>query len=416
MVFISPQRTLLLFLTAGIFQTNAFPADGAPNSLLPTFTLLGGNGGSETGRCTGTDLENLKASYEDMCLMARSARDEIDFLTQQAALTEGDGPPKPADNAQVPVDNWKRWHRTRETYVSLFGADPFVKRGDPPGPKNPGDFIDGHKRFVRNFYDDVVNQYCGGAPAPDKSTLVCTDADFKFIQVGNVDPGDPQGRNIEVTNPQCTNIDGVWYSQNMPPGNQYDNRAPPRESGDGPVCDDPNHLAVVVRKWRAVFFCKDGLDTNVHKVVTIQDVRDKIKPASRRYKKLEDHEIVLQALTMGQLTRLDDVKRVGGEIMPVTWLHEMHHLLTRSTDEKAVDKTGNRIRITINEYNSATNQYEDHEADEKAYGYDLARDLALHNHVNAMVNPENVAFFGLAMFFSEFDWSRGFAMPLKEPK
>ncbi|KAL5386673.1 hypothetical protein DPSP01_004037 [Paraphaeosphaeria sporulosa] len=100
-----------------------------------------------------------------MCLMARSARDEIDFLTQQAALIEADGPPKPADNAQVPVDNWKRWHRTRETYVSLFGADLFVKRGDPPGPKKTGDFIEGHRRFVRNFYDDVVNQYSGGGPS-----------------------------------------------------------------------------------------------------------------------------------------------------------------------------------------------------------------------------------------------------------
>jgi hypothetical protein len=32
-----------------------------------------------------------------------------------------------------------------------------------------------------------------------------------------------------------------------------------------------------------------------------------------------------------------------------------------------------------------------------------------------MINPENAAFFALAMFFGEHDWSRGFAMPLAEP-
>ncbi|KAJ4347983.1 uncharacterized protein N0V89_009355 [Didymosphaeria variabile] len=149
-MFSKPGRVLLLFLSAGVLQTDAIPDDGAENSLLPTFTLLGGNGGSETGRCTGTDLDNLKASYEDMCLMARSASNELEFLLKQAEVTEGDGPPRPDDDAQVPVDNWKRWQRIRETYFSLFGRDPFVKKNDPPGAKKPGETILGHERTVKS--------------------------------------------------------------------------------------------------------------------------------------------------------------------------------------------------------------------------------------------------------------------------
>ncbi|KAJ4347982.1 uncharacterized protein N0V89_009354 [Didymosphaeria variabile] len=159
----------------------------------------------------------------------------------------------------------------------------------------------------------------------------------------------------------------------------------------------------------------NGLDTNVHKTVTLQDLRSGIKPASRRYKKV-DHDMFLQLLTLGRVTKLEDVKRVGGEIMPVTWLHELHHLLTRSDDEAAVDKEGTRIRTTENKYNPATNQYEDQEVNMKAYGYDLSRDLALYGGISAMVNPDNSAFFALAMFFSEYDWSKGFAMPLKDHK
>lgn len=76
-----------------------------------------------------------------MCLMAQSARDEIDFLLSQAAETKGIGPPRPA-NAQAPeetVKNWKRWNRVRGTYVSLFGSDPFVVPGGPPGGRQPGE-------------------------------------------------------------------------------------------------------------------------------------------------------------------------------------------------------------------------------------------------------------------------------------
>lgn len=82
--------------------------------------------------------------------MAQSARDELDFLSHQAALTEGDGPPMPMDNAQGPTDNWRRWQRTRETYLSLFGLDLLVKRSDPPGSLKPGDTIPRYQKVVRS--------------------------------------------------------------------------------------------------------------------------------------------------------------------------------------------------------------------------------------------------------------------------
>lgn len=50
------------------------------------------------------------------------------------------------------------------------------------------------------FYKEVVDKFCGGSGANNNSPLlVCTDADYQFIKVGSPDPGDPQGRNIEVT-------------------------------------------------------------------------------------------------------------------------------------------------------------------------------------------------------------------------
>lgn len=83
-------------------------------------------------------------------------------------------------------------------------------------------------------------------------------------------------------------------------------------------------------------------------------------------------------------------------------------------DRPAVDKDGNRLKTTRSVYNVATNQYEDEEVDQKAYGYELARNLALHS-IDGMINPDNLAFFALAMFFGDYDWSRGFAMPIEEP-
>jgi hypothetical protein len=192
--------------------TNSTPAQ-------PTFRLIDGTGGSETGRCTGADLDHLKASYEDMCIMARIARDEIDFLMDQAERTRGSGPPKP-ENKEAPqtdIDNWKRWNRVRATYLSMFGKDPFLAPGDPQAGKP----VSGHKTFVRgqydkhstkkgcvvlrtalmlfvDFYQRVDTEFCIGHN-DNSPLLVCTDAHFKFIKIGQVDPGDPQGRTIENT-------------------------------------------------------------------------------------------------------------------------------------------------------------------------------------------------------------------------
>lgn len=178
MLFLSLRKAILLYLTAGVLRVNAAPPDGALNSLIvsvanecfiplrillgmannlldqPAFTLIGGNGGSETGRCAGSDLANLKAAYEDMCLMARLARDEIDFILDQAERTAGDGPARPSnkDAPQQDVDNWKRWNRVRATYLSLFKLDPFTKREDVKGnagEQQAGTPIKLYNKFVR---------------------------------------------------------------------------------------------------------------------------------------------------------------------------------------------------------------------------------------------------------------------------
>ncbi|KAF2443709.1 hypothetical protein P171DRAFT_445080 [Karstenula rhodostoma CBS 690.94] len=419
MLLSNPKRALALLLTLGVLQSQAFPQDGAPNSLLPAFTLIGGNGGSETGRCTGANLDNLKASYEDMCLMAQRARDEIDFLVAQARQTGGDGPPRPKnkDAPQEDIDDWQRWNRVRGSFLSMFGKDPFAKREDVQG--NPGEIQAGqpipfYNTLTRGFYNRVFTEYCGGVSA--QKMLLCTDADFKFLEIGTVDPGDPQRRNIEDTHPQCRNVGGVWYSPNMPAGLRYDERPPPRNPGDGIVCDGSgaDSLAVTVRDWNAIVFCNEGLDTNVHKTITLQDLRGSIKATNRRYRRQEDRDSVLQRIRLGTVTKLEDIKRDDGEIMPVTWMHELNHLVMLNKDQPALDREGNRLKKTGNVYNDDTNQYEDREVDELSYGYELSRNLAVHGGLSGMINPDSISFFALAMFFDEFDWSRGFAMPLKE--
>ncbi|KAL5386671.1 hypothetical protein DPSP01_004035 [Paraphaeosphaeria sporulosa] len=203
----------------------------------------------------------------------------------------------------------------------------------------------------------------------------------------------------------------------MPADLRYGDYPPPREPGDGIICNgvEGHTLAVTMRDWDAIVFCNEGLDTNVHKTITLQDLRGTIKPTSRSYRRPENRGNVLRALHIGSVTRLEDIKNDGGEIMPVTWMHEVNHLLTTNDDQPALDKNGKRLKVTKTVYNHDTNQYEDEEKDEPSYGYELARNLATHGGASGMINPDNIAFFALAMFFNEFDWSRGFAMPFKEP-
>lgn len=52
--------------------------------------------------------------------------------------------------------------------------------------------------YSADFYDRMATDFCRGSN-DNGPLLVCTDAHFKFIKIGTVDPGDPQGRNIEVT-------------------------------------------------------------------------------------------------------------------------------------------------------------------------------------------------------------------------
>lgn len=58
--------------------------------------------------------------------------------------------------------------------------------------------------------------------------------------------------------PQCRNVGGIWYSPTMPEGRRYTERPPPNNPEDGPFCNG-NHgtLAVTVREWGAIVFCKD---------------------------------------------------------------------------------------------------------------------------------------------------------------
>lgn len=74
----------------------------------------------------------------------------------------------------------------------------------------------------------------------------------------------------------------------------------------------------------------EGLDTNIHKTITLQNLRNSIKTAGKRYKKPGGRETLLQAIGIGSVTKLEDIQRDGGEIWPVTWLHELSHLAISS--------------------------------------------------------------------------------------
>lgn len=57
---------------------------------------------------------------------------------------------------------------------------------------------------LADFYDLVDNSFCAGTPT--EKLLICTDVHFKFIRVGTPDPGDGQGRNIDVTRAYTVNF------------------------------------------------------------------------------------------------------------------------------------------------------------------------------------------------------------------
>jgi hypothetical protein len=136
-------------------QISAVPADGQPNALLvshfvsqplgaslpvkfihiwiaadiqqPTWELADLPGSRDTGRCIGQDLDMLKASYEDACLISQKAYADMNFFATTTAATKGKGPAK-GGVLKVSTD-YERWHRIFATYISLFGSRPFEDEG-----------------------------------------------------------------------------------------------------------------------------------------------------------------------------------------------------------------------------------------------------------------------------------------------
>lgn len=69
---------------------------------------------------------------------------------------------------------------------------------------------------------------------------------------------------------------------------------------------------------------------------------------------------------------------------------------------------------TKDRWNKVTNKWETQQVQAVTYGYELCRNLAEHMPASTTYNPDNIGFFGLAMFLDEWDWSRGYAMPKKK--
>jgi hypothetical protein len=65
-------------------------------------------------------------------------------------------------------------------------------------------------------------------------------------------------------------------------------------------------------------------------------------------------------------------------------------------------------------WNTEKMDWELKEEQDLTYGYDLCRNLAEWDPDLTLRNPDNIAFFGTAMFLDEWDWSRGYAMPKKK--
>lgn len=151
-----------------------------------------------------------------------------------------------------------------------------------------------------------------------------------------------------------------------------------------------------------------------------------------------DKDRTITKLEKKEITHLEDLKGDDGENMPVTWLHEMVHLMMRGMLSQPVLVINTNLDAVVDDqpalipasgggeatvltkkdlvWNPTTQQREEMEVEEKAYGYERATDLARADPGLAMRNPDNIAFFAQAMYLDKFDWSRGWAMPLKVPK
>ncbi|ORY11866.1 hypothetical protein BCR34DRAFT_587555 [Clohesyomyces aquaticus] len=381
-------------------QITAVPEQGKENALLPTWNIVGGNGGRNTGNCAGNDLQALQGSWEEACLMARKANADLSWLEATAINTRGIGPAAP-EGKKKSSDDYIEWRRILDTYIAFFGEIPFNQQGDA-GVANVdvGRLKHEHSQAVEDFFRDIERDFCQSASSSRGKLLVCTDETYRFIKNGEIDPGDAQGRKIEETHPNCEGQGGVWYSPDLPERLRYSEEPPPGESGTRPLCNSrDDDMALTLRNVNAIFFCPLALDST-QTLPTANNLRTQIKSRSRWRKKDVNKDEIAQKLLNRGIGTVEDPLGNAKETLSVIFLHEMLHLLKGAIDNQAVDINGNPMNDGVETAFRAT----------KAYGLVHARNLATHRPDLARKNPDNVAYFAFAMFFDELDWSRGYAM------
>ncbi|PVH91286.1 hypothetical protein DM02DRAFT_664156 [Periconia macrospinosa] len=378
----------VILLSSQVLQIEAVPHDGEDNSLLPAFTLVG-QGNRDQGNCAGDDLELLKSAYEDACAMSRRAVEDLDFLVDQAKATAGKGPDKKSNKA-----DYSNYRRILDTFIALFGTSPFDQQGnvDVGGPlfvPNDGSY------HLKGFFETMVNEKCSGRDIDKR--IFCTDNHWEFLKNDAQDPTDPS-KTIQENLPQCQTYGGIWYSSVQPAGEQWLFAPPPSSPGKRPICDD-RKLAVTHFSPGTITFCQLSLNPNVV-LDTIKGFEGSIKPTNTRYGMTDK---ALDKMRLGDLIKKKDLTSIEflRDSLSLTFLHEMLHLLTDKPDQDAVDEDGNPIMDRDGK-------------PELTYGWTRCRNLATHDTQLSWGNPDNVALFALAMYFRQWDWSRGYPQPVKK--
>jgi hypothetical protein len=82
-------------------------------------------------------------------------------------------------------------------------------------------------------------------------------------------------------------------------------------------------------------------------------------------------------------------------------------------DEKAYDSNGNLKTKKVARWDPVSKKYEEETVHMLAFQYANCVNLAKHKPNRATLNPDSVAYFAIAMYLKNWDWSFGYAQTLK---
>ncbi|KAF2002595.1 hypothetical protein P154DRAFT_532824 [Amniculicola lignicola CBS 123094] len=342
-------------------------------------------------------IEDLKVSWGEACLASNKAKHEIKWLGRTGFLTQGKGPSPSTDKEER-----ERWDRVYNTYIALFG-----EIYDKKGRELRYSDHDTRIRRVYKFYS-MMSAACKTKPNPKKKpqNLFCGDAWLTWIPVGYPDPeqSEKMVEETQFAEENAVEAGGIWYNDLLDEGRRRLILEPPTNSNDPKICN--GELACTFVGQSIVIWCPPGLSQAPSVLAT--EARIKSVPFTSELD-------AMAKVKDGTLTSIYSPPGTSGGDMIATWIHEMGHHLMGWIDEQAVNRRGKRKWKKGHDWDTRKQKWVASEKTEVLVtSWKLASQLATWDPDKAVMNPENYAFFGMAMLLDDWDWHHGgYAQPIK---